>query len=202
VLKRMELYADAALLGFPCVLAVFALLVVIGPIRGSLQAAVFSLPGGLLAIPIARLLHRSTTGKPLPRGDMGRVSLVALGAAAVAGLLGAAAFSASLPVVWVTVSICVLAVAAAMVADAFYDLTRVREHKVLDVVRLLLIGLLGVSWLGSGTEAAVGADVGPWVVGVTAYMLVIATAAAGLDLFLGWRAHHVGNPRGRVALSP
>jgi len=201
MLKRMELYGDAALLSFPCALLVFAILLMTGVIRGS-STATIALVGGVLAIPLARLLHRSAARDPLPRDKMMSMSLAALGAALVAGALGAATFYLSGSVLWVTVSILLLAITVAMVVDAIYDLVKVREHKIADVTRILLIGVLGASWLGSGPVAAVSADTGPWVVGVTAILVLTAAVAAGHGLAVPMPGPYRRKPPNPLWVSP
>ncbi|HET6352356.1 MAG TPA: hypothetical protein VFG89_09545 [Coriobacteriia bacterium] len=185
MLRRMELYADAALLSFPVSLVVVLLgsRLRLGPMLD--LAMVFVAIGGIIAVWAARMLHHRELHEELSRTTLMQTGFVALGIVLLAALLfyaGGGTSGNSPPALWYITGISVIGITFAMLWDAFADIVRGREHRVDDVIRILVIGLLGFSWLGAGLPEAFGADIGPWVVAVTVYMLVVATAAFIWDM--------------------
>jgi hypothetical protein len=93
-------------------------------------------------------------------------------------------------------AVLLLALAVALLYDSIRDLVRDRVHKTIDGLRIVLLLPLGASVIMSlaqpgapGSES----DVGPWVLGVTIYMIVVALLAYGFDEYAAWRARTKGS---------
>jgi len=189
----MELYADSAMLSFVIALVMFLGAFAVGDVIGlrvgtPLLAPVAMVGGGVLAVWVARLLERRTSGEPMSRAQavktMWVAGLVLLLAAALATIQYILAGTTVMAAIWVAVSIFVGAVALALGVDLVNDIIKTRAHIALDVVRFICLGVLGASWVPSAGSA----DTGAWVVIVSAYMVAVALAAFAYDEFASWRA--------------
>lgn len=206
MLKRLEVYADTGLLAF--VLSVVAVLVfsVLGRLVGMLvggEAAMIPMmigvvvlsiaTGAVLAIWLARVLHRHVVSEPMTNAESRGVAWLGLAAAIVASLLAAAyvTVGTTTAIAWLGVAAALLVLAVALVVDAVVDLVKPREHIAVDVIRIVLIALLAVSLATSMIQAApLGSDqdVSPWVVWATVAMIVEALLAFGYDEVASWRS--------------
>jgi len=203
MLKRLEVYVDAALLSFAFALCAFLALAMgfarllvglvgtgVGGALGMVGPA--AVVGAALAIWVSRVLHRRTTAEPMTREESAQVAWIALATAVAAPLLWTAytAVGATSPAVWMAVAVLLLVLAVALAVDAVADLIRVREYLTLDVIRVLLVGLLGLSLVMSLIQPAqpgTDQDVSLYVVGITVYMLVVALLAFVWDEMVSWR---------------
>lgn len=211
MMKRIEVYVDAALLSFVLSVAAVLVLSVLGRLLAMLTGGgqsvmvpmmiaivVLSIAiGAGLAIWIARVLHGRTVHDTMTAGDSRKVVLIAVTVAVAAPLLAGAylAFGTTTPIVWLSVALLLMVLATALVVDAARDIVKPREHVGIDVVRVVLIGLLAASLVISMIQPApLGSDqdVSPWVVWVTIALLVESLLAFGFDRFVsrGSRERH------------
>lgn len=206
MLKRLEVYVDSGLLSF--VLGVVALLAlsIVGRVLGfmlgggqgvmvasMITIVVLSLVIGLvLAIWVSRALHKDTVHDALTADESRKVAWIALAAVAIASLLGVAyaTIGTTTPVVWLSIAVLLLVLAAALVVDAVADLAKPHKHLMMDVLRIGSISLLAFSLIASVAQRApLGSeqDVSPWVVWVAIGMIFAALAASAYDEFVSWR---------------
>lgn len=211
MLKRMELYVDAALMSIPVSVLLLAMAAMVprgGAIKGPRvggSAFLDSLPlialvAGVVAIWLARLLHRKTTVEQLEHKDATRGFWASIVAFAVAALLWIqnSTTGSEWRFVWMSVAVALLGAALWLIYDSIRDIGKARTHKVMDAIRLVVLAPLGVSLaagLVSPASPGTEQDIGLYVVGITAYMLVVAVCAYAYDWFAGWRS------RSRVARS-
>ena len=144
------------------------------------------------AEPQQRLLHHKDPHDPLTHDESVKAAWVALAAAVAAPVLWAlqSAFGLSSPWVWMATSVVLLAVAAGLVVESIGDLVRRHMHIALDVLRLLILAPLVfavVTSLAQPAQPGSGTEIGVWLVGGTAYMLLVALLAFGLDEIASWR---------------
>jgi hypothetical protein len=209
MLKRMELYVDAALMSIPVSVLLLGLAMVV-PIRGLTKGPggggssflgmlpLMALVAGVAAIWLARVVHRKTTAQVLEHQDETRGFWAAITALAVAALLWIqnSTTGSEWRFVWMSVAVALLGVSAWLIYDSIRDISKARTHKVMDAIRLMVLAPLGVSLVaGLVSPASPGTDqdIGMYVVGITAYMLLVAVGAFLYDWFAGWRS------RSRVA---
>lgn len=202
-MKRIEVYVDSALVSLPVAMVLF-LAFAMGPGRrvmtalsgGALGTLAMIGPaavlGGVLAIWFSRLLHHKDPHDPLTHDESVKAAWVALAAAVAAPVLWAlqSAFGLSSPWVWMATSVVLLAVAAGLVVESIGDLVRRHMHIALDVLRLLILAPLVfavVTSLAQPAQPGSGTEIGVWLVGGTAYMLLVALLAFGLDEIASWR---------------
>lgn len=208
MLKRMEIYVDAALLSFPIALALFFVTIAMPGIREFLQKASIGAASvdlmypiaavaGILAVMLARVLHHRTDQEPLTKGQAINTSWIALGTVVLAALLAAQVFGAvtAWSWAWMILAVLLLALAVALIVDSVMDLVKPRIHRTIDILRIVFLLPLGASLLMSliqPAEAGSDQDVAPWLFGVTAYMLMVALGSFVYDELMSWRGRSRG----------
>lgn len=202
MLKRLELYVDAALMSIPVATVLFAVAMMV-PIRGGVKGAgggssflgmlpLFAVLAGVLGVWLARLLHRDTTAEPLERENATKGLWGSAVAFVVAALLWVQNSTAGSDwrFVWMSVGVALLGVSLWLVYDSVRDIGKARVHKVLDALRFLVLAPLGVSLVAgllSPASPGTDQDIGPYVVVITAYMLLVAVVAFFYDWFASTR---------------
>lgn len=204
MLKRLEVYADAGLMGLLCSSVVFAVLSLgVGRYIARLFGEGFggmlsllgpaALVGTVIAIWVTWILHHRTTLEPMSRTQSVSMSRIALVAMLVAGGLVAAwlALGSDTIVMGTVGTVLLLMIAVWLFADAFIDIFKTHEHITIDVVRVLTLGILGASLVASlisPAAAGTDADITAYVVIGTAYMTLAALLANAYDELVSWRS--------------
>lgn len=204
MLKRLEVYADAGLLGFVSSVIVFMLLAM-GP--GRLMVRFFGeglggaismigpsvLVGTAIAVWAAWMLHHKTTREPMDRDVSVSMSWFALIAFVIAAALVATwmAWGDTTIAMGIVATVILLALGIWLVVDAVIDIFKTREHITIDIVRVLTLGLLIASLVASllsPSTPGADADIAPYVVLGGAYMTLVALLTNGFDELVSWRS--------------
>lgn len=189
MVRRLEMYGDAALLSFPLALAA-----ILGLSALRLETQDWAVPSvaaiaAVLAIWMSRVLHHVGQDVFPDRAvEVRLVELVGFGVAVLGAtwLVGVVAGPEHADMI---ASACVFFAGLALFADAVADALTTRVHLLLDTVRVLLVIAFQAALLVTPWGEALQASHSALWVGTASYLVGVAVIACMVDLFLGHLTH-------------
>lgn len=189
MVRRLEMYGDAALLSFPLALAA-----ILGLSALRLETQGWAVPSvaaiaAALAIWMSRVLHHAGAEVLPGRADERRlVEVVGLGVLVLVAtwVVGVVAGPEHADMI---ASACVFFAGLALFADAVADTLTNHVHLLMDAVRVLLVVAFQAALLVTPWGEALQASHAALWVGMASYLVGVAVMACAIDLLLGHQAH-------------